>query len=325
MKLILVTNILEHAGFEDFVRDALAHHPDARFLVAGDLLNVFPEPGEDLDGSIYRDIHGSEDIHRGMAELLQTRLQAPASSAFVAPLKAMFSPTGKTFKIAQKIARERYRSFFERLAGHIERYSSKFLFIPGNMDYPYLAQDAISRCEERFVQIDVDHFERDGVRIGGLGGIPNTAHPFRGVTEISPYEMAASEYDRRLASIAGVDVLVTHLSPAEHPPLAEFARAHALKFLVCRAPFDFRREADFRGELGCSLLDGTVVIQVRPFEHPVNTFCMLSLGEDVAGGARIETYRWQAPDIVRIGDVQLPATRQLRQGSAPHTAVLPGA
>ena len=58
MELVLVSNVLEHAGFPDFVRAVSKAHPNASILSTGDFLNVFPEPGEDLRASIFYELFG---------------------------------------------------------------------------------------------------------------------------------------------------------------------------------------------------------------------------------------------------------------------------
>ena len=62
MKLVLASNILEHPAFARFLQSAVARVPDAAICVTGDLLNVFPEPGEDLQGSIVHELYGGELI-----------------------------------------------------------------------------------------------------------------------------------------------------------------------------------------------------------------------------------------------------------------------
>lgn len=288
MKLCLATNILEHDAFFRFVEAVRGEHPDVAFVVAGDLLNVFPEPGEDLRGSIFQDLYGGALIADGLDELVRTRFRDVARSRLVDPLRQMFSGTGERYADATRCAARRYGRFFDRLDA--ARGASPFIFVPGNMDYPRLCY-AETRHREGITQIDADFIELSGVRVGGVGGIPNTNHPFRGVVEISPYEMTEAEYARRLRQTRDVDVLVTHLSPEEYPPLDAFLADSPVRLLVCRAPFNFRREGDYRGRLETEVRYGKQVIKVRPFDHPANTAYLLDLDQGLRPEA-IQTLRW---------------------------------
>ena len=107
MKFVLSSNILEHQGFSDFVSATIKTYPDADFLIAGDLLNIFPEPGENYEGSIFYELYGTLMITE-MERLIQQHFQQLEESKFIEPLKEMFLPTGKQFSKAQNIAYERY-------------------------------------------------------------------------------------------------------------------------------------------------------------------------------------------------------------------------
>ncbi|WP_299407704.1 hypothetical protein [Acaryochloris sp. IP29b_bin.148] len=292
MKLILLSNILEHPGFPLFIRDIATQYPGITFLVAGDLLNIFPEPGEDLAGSIYAEIYGLDHLQAGMNELITTRFKQITQSRFIQPLQQMFLPRGTHFKTAQMLAHRRYNQFFTKIAPDLHQNQCRLMFIPGNMDYPYLAQAATVPHRE-ITQLDIDYLQEEGWKIGGLGGIPNTAHPFRGVVEISPYEMTEAEYQRRLHSLWGVDVLITHLSPEEYPPLAQFVQNSPLKVLICRAPFNFKRHHDYRGALGQMQLHNKQVIYIRPFEYPTNHFYLLTLDEQGIADPHLEKLAWR--------------------------------
>ena len=102
------------------------------------------------------------------------------------------------------------------------------------MDYPLISERFL-RHYPNIHQLDGIAIDCDGVQLAGLGGVPNTVHPFRNVVEISPYEMTESEYERRLNRLWGVDVLLTHISPQEYPPLLHFVQNSPLKMLICRA------------------------------------------------------------------------------------------
>ncbi len=294
MQIVLLSNILEHASFPDFLRDVSALHPKAIFLVTGDLLNVFPEPGENLRGSIFYELYG-EMIVSGMDDLIRTGFHNVPASIFIEPLSQMFMPTGKNFKKACLIAAERYRHFFVQVEKVLANCTGnmRFLFVPGNMDYPFLSwQETYSN--PLFTQLDNAVLEINGVKIGGLGGIPNNAHPFREVAEISPYEMHEFEYARRLNLLCGVDILLTHLSPDECPMLRDFLKTSPLQLLICRAPFNFKRTHDFRGELKMQTEQAKSVIFVRPFDYPVNNYGVIYVQPDQLNPPAMMLHRWHA-------------------------------
>ena len=296
MQLVLMSNILEHPGFFDCVSHWATDHPGRGFLLCGDLLNVFPEPGEDLQGSIFAEING-DWIVPAMQALIDTRFQHLDQSRFVEPLKAMFTPNGATYSKANDIARQRYSRFFARLAQALG--DSTFYYIPGNMDYPRLGLLA-TQPYPQIHQIDDEIVMLGQYRIGALGGIPNHSHPFRGLAEISPYEMAPQEYERRLWGLAGVDVLITHLSPEEYPPLLDFVRQTTLKTLVCRAPFNFRRQSDFRGQMEVCIDEpsGKPVYKIRPFDYPHNQAMVIDLNKCNSLTQPIQLLNWQATNSV---------------------------
>jgi Icc-related predicted phosphoesterase len=294
MQLILLSNILEHASFPDFLSDVSALYPGAKFLVTGDLLNVFPEPGEDLRNSIFYELYG-EMIVPGMDDLVRNGFRNVQNSAFIDPLWQMFAPTGKNFKKTSVIATKRYRYFFDQVGKVFSNRLDEmvFLFIPGNMDYPYLSWQEI--CSNPFfMQLDNAVLEINGVKIGGIGGIPNNAHPFRKVAEISPYEMHESEYARRLHLLNGVDILLTHLSPEECPLLQDFLKISPLQLLICRAPFNFKRIHDFRGELKMQIEQNKSVIFVRPFDYPVNNYAIINIGPEKLNPPVMTLHQWHA-------------------------------
>lgn len=290
MKLLLTSNILEHAAYPAFLRAAGEAFPSAAVLFCGDLLNVFPEPGEDLEGSIFHELYGGDLITSEMTRLVAARFRGADSSCFLEPLRGMFLPTGPQASRARQIASARYERLFPRLEEALGLRS--FYFIPGNMDYPRLAERA--SVSSRVRMFDQEVLDLEGIKIGGLGGIPNTVHPFRGVTEISPYEMCGAEYERRLRALWGVDVLVTHLSPEELPALRTFLLESPAKLLICRAPFDFTRAGDFRGKLETQEYGDKRVIKVRPFEMPGAAF-VLELTREQCSAPGIEVFHWGAP------------------------------
>ena len=289
MKLILASNILEHRGFGNFVSDSLLRHPNAAFAVTGDLLNVFPEPGEDVRGSISFELYG-DIVTKGLNELIRTGMREVATSCLLPLLRDMFYPTGTGFNRAKHIARQRYRNLFRHVEKALQyQVGERFFYIPGNMDYPLEAATEISPYKH-LRQVDFEILDLGGAKIGCLGGIPNAAHPFRGIVEISPNEMHENEYERRLNLLWGVDVLLTHLSPSESPAIDAFIRESPLKVLICRAAFNFKRTSDFRGALEAVSLHGKTVINIRPFDYPKNSYLVLDL-EDLSS---IEHCIWEA-------------------------------
>lgn len=294
MKVVLASNILEHAAFPAFVEAARHRYGEVAFLVAGDLLNVFPEPGEDLEGSIFHEIYGGDLIVTEMERLVKGRFADVAESRFLGPLRELFVSSGATYARGKEIASRRYGQLFARLAPALG--GSRCYFIPGNMDYPALGFAHV-RDTPALHQLDCDVVALGACRVGGVGGVPNTVHPFRGVAEISPYEMTEGEYDRRLRQLWGVDVLVTHVSPEEHPGLDSFLRDSPVRLLICRAPFDFRRQGDFRGQLALGTRAGKHVIKVRPFDYPTNAAFVLDLGGTVdPPAAELFTWTSEAPE-----------------------------
>lgn len=295
MKLVLLSNILEHPSFPVFIRDTIDQYPDVTFLVAGDLLNIFPEPGEDLAGSIYTEIYGLDHLQTGMDELIQTQFKNIDNSDLIEPLQQMFLPLGRHYKTATALAYRRYNELFSQIGHHLLDSQSRFLFIPGNMDYPYLAYKATVLHRE-IIQLESDYIRSNGWKIGGLGGIPETAHPFGGVVQISPNEMTDSEYQRRLQAMWGIDILVTHISPEEYPPLAQFIQHSPTKILICRAPFNFKKQSQYRGELQHKHLHDTLVLYIRPFEYPTHHYYVLTL-EKGTDQPQLERMTWHQKTV----------------------------
>lgn len=297
MRVLLASNILEHPGFFEFVAQAGIEHPETPLLITGDLLNIFPEPGENLEGSIFYELYGDIMIQE-MDRLVKNRFQQVDHSYFIEPLRQMFLPTGTMAEPAQARAQQRYKAFFQALSNALG--TRQCYFIPGNMDYPLIAAELLSN-HPHIHQLDCRVVNSDGVSLAGLGGIPNTAHPFRNVVEISPYEMTQSEYERRLHSLWGVDILMTHISPEEYPPLLEFLTQSPVKLLICRAPFDFRNASDFRGKLELQTIDddgrAKAVIRVRPFDFPHNRAFLVDLPRGCETGSwpsAVETLEWRS-------------------------------
>lgn len=286
MKLVLVSNLLENEAFPDFLRAVSAAHPGAALLCAGDLLNIFPEPGEDFAGSMFHEIFGARVVDE-VRRLVETGFSSADDSWLVEPLRDMFFPGGECAARALAMADARYAKLFAAIGGAL--FGRTFYFIDGNMDYP-----ALSRLRAAAVPgltpLGDAVIDLGGVTLAGLGGIPNTAHPFRGVVEISPNEMTEAEYERRLDRLADVDVLCTHLSPAEAPALARFLDRGGARVLVCRAPFDFRDPRDYRGRCSVYRHGDAHVITVRPFEWPDGGAFVLDLAPGAPPHVEMFTY-----------------------------------
>jgi len=286
MLFVLVTNVLEHAGFPAFLRAVTAAHPAAAVLCAGDLLNVFPEPGEDFSGSMFQEIFGAR-VADEVRRLVETGFTAAAESWLCEPLRDMFLPGGASARRALAMADARYARLFA--AADAALAGRPLYFIDGNMDYPAITRERAA-LRRSLVPISDEVLDLGGLTLAGASGIPNTAHPFRGVVEISPNEMSEAEYERRLARLAGVDVLCAHLSPEEAPALARFLDGGGARVLVCRAPFDFRREGCYRGHSTVRRRGDALVITVRPFEWPAGSVTLLEVEPGAAPEVSVFTY-----------------------------------
>ena len=288
MQFITAANTLEHPHFADFVSNALKSHPGSAMIICGDLLNVFPEPGEDLRGSIFYDVFG-ELIVDEMERMCADHFKHPQASRFVQPLRDFFAATGPTSERALRIATERYAKVFTGLQHAVSDHA--LYFIPGNMDYPRLSERFASAIPTIY-QVDSEVVPVGGVKLAGVGGIPHSAQPFHDVVAISPYEMTDAEYARRLLAVRGADVLVTHLSPAECRPLSEFVRDSSVRLLICRAPFDLSHTGNFRGASMVTSIHGKTVVHVRPFEFPENFAFAVNITADPQVPVSITEFCW---------------------------------
>lgn len=286
---IVVANPMESALLADFVRAAVAKYPDAVFLCAGDLLNVFPEPGEDHLGSMFFEIYG-ELLPRELGRLQARGFARPEDSPLIGPLHAFFDPAGEHQQRALAMAEARYRRLFAALVPALG--GRPFLFIPGNMDYPAeAARAAIGHPSLR--QLDVTTATEGGLTVAGVGGIPRSAQPLHKVAAISPYELADAEWEARVLSMWGAEVLVTHLSPHESPALLDFAHRSPVRLVLSRAPFDLYKTGCCRGDSRClALPDGTLLLTARPFEPERNTAFVVRLPADRKLAPSVDTYVW---------------------------------
>lgn len=293
MRLILAANTMENPHFAHFIRDAGDRYEHAAFIVCGDLLNVFPEPGEDLRGSIFYDLYG-ELLVKEMRQLSRDRFASVEQSGLLAPLKEFFSTTSAAYQRARAIARERYQTMFtawqEALGAH------HLYFIPGNMDYPDLAWE-LTHALPTIHFLDGDIVTVEDCQFAGLGGIPNTIHPFRYVAAISPYELPETQYSQRLAHLHGAKVLITHLSPQEWQPLQQFIWDSPLQLLICRAPFSLVPTGSVRGPLFHEVSHGKTILRVRPFDYPHNPAYVIALTQDGMQPQQIDVFDWYATTV----------------------------
>lgn len=292
MKCVLAANTMEHPGFVSFVQAAARAYPGAAFIVCGDLLNVFPEPGEDIAGSIFSAIYGpafGDELDRLRLNYFRDVHKSP----LIPQLREIFLPQGATYTQAMALASHRYTHIFAALSqasGNNELY-----YIPGNMDYPELSA-LFSAAYPNVFQLDGEIVDVGGVRLAGVGGIPSSAQPFGRVTPISPYEMTEEAYERRLAACWGADILVSHLSPAESPALDSFLRESPVRALICRAPFSLQEAGSCRGMSQCDYIEGKLVVRVRPFDYPENFAFVVDFPPDPMVEPTLEIYDWRLAD-----------------------------
>lgn len=288
MKLILTANTLEHPGFARFVTTAVQDNEPCAVVVCGDLLNVFPEPGEDLRGSIFYSIYG-DILLQELPELVAEGFHNVHKTPLLQPLREMFSQGGRTFALAKSIARQRYANVFGSLRRAMG--NNPLYFIPGNMDYPRLCE-GFAALAPNLHTIDGRLINIDGLWLAGLGGIPESAHPFHDIVHISPNELSDYEYERRLRRLLNAHVLVTHIDPRECPVLANSIRKSGIKLVICRAPFQFDKDDDYRGTTSLDAWEGTHILTVRPFDYPHNRAGVIDLNPSFLAAPQIHWYDW---------------------------------
>lgn len=292
MKFIVCSNTMEVPHFYDFIAAAVVQEPDAAFLVCGDLLNVFPEPGEDLEASIFFDLYG-ELIVEEMERLRATRFGDLANSRFIKPLRDMFAVGGASYEAARLKAAARYEALFDQLARALS--GRPFFVIPGNMDYPDMLR---AHCDEHpnMFYLDGDTVTIEGICVGGVGGIPRSAQPFFPHVDISPYERSDDDYARALSAVHSADVVLAHLSPSESPQVESFVREGTVKSFVCRAPFELtRRTGSCRGTSRMDFVDDTLLIQARPFEPAGNHAFVVQMGAEAVPDVTVFTWQPTTP------------------------------
>ena len=290
MRLILAANTLENPGFPSFVRDCTASHPDAAVLVCGDLLNVFPEPGEDICGSIAYELYG-EQVREGLRRLHEQNFADAGQSPLVHILRQLFADPGPQRARAAALAAARYKKVFASLATTHRR--APLVFIPGNMDYPQVAAQLLQRAQG-ITMLNGTQTLLGGLQLGGLGGIPSSAQPLHGIAPISPYELSDAAYEAQMRAIWGAEVVLSHLSPSESPALLEFVRRSPVRLLVCRAPFLLQQAGNCRGRSHFTWEAGKMIASVRPFDTPHNEAYMVDLEGGETAAPTMQIYSWEA-------------------------------
>jgi hypothetical protein len=290
MRLILAANTLENPGFEAFVSDCTAAYPDAAVLVCGDLLNVFPEPGEDIAGSIAYELYG-EPVREELNRLHAQNFADAQRSPLVCILHQLFLDPGPQRARAAAIAAARYEKIFAKLTA--ARRHAPLLFIPGNMDYPQVAARLLRHAPD-IAMLDGTKALLGGLLLGGLGGIPSSAQPLHGIAPISPYELSDAAYEAQMQAIWGAEVVLSHLSPSESPALQDFVRRSPVRLLICRAPFMLQRAGNCRGRSQLSWEAGKMIVAVRPFDYPRNEAYMVDLEAGGNAAPTVHIYSWEA-------------------------------
>ncbi len=294
---------MEAPNFYAFIAASGVGHPGSAVVVCGDLLNVFPEPGENLEASIFYEIYGDLIVEE-MARLRVSHFADVAASRFIQPLRDMFSPKGPTRRVAEHIAAARYEQVFE----HLQRaLGSRQLFItPGNMDYPAMVALHARRYPNMHC-LDGACVTIEGMRIGGVGGILRTSQPFYPIADVSPYERSDEDYAAALAAVQTAQVVLTHASPAEAPVIAHLLDAGAPTALLCRAPFEFEHAVgSCRGISRIHHHGNALIVAARPFEDYENHAFVVDLRDNRIPD--IEIFAW-APGNTRHGtnaSAQLP-------------------
>lgn len=281
--------------FYAFLAASGVEHPGSAVAICGDLLNVFPEPGEDLEASIFFDIYGDMMVEE-MARLRATRFDDIAASRLMGPLRDMFGADGPTRRVAEHIAAARYEEVFERLR---QALGERHLFItPGNMDYPAM----LARHCRRYANmhcLDGTCETVDGIRIGGVGGIPRSSQPFYPMVDISPYERSDEDFAAAFSAVEAAQVVLTHASPSEASAVDRFIDNGRAAALLCRAPFDLERPTgSCRGVSRVHYQGNMLTVATRPFEPQENHAFVVDIRDNRVPD--IEIFAW-VPDSSRYG------------------------
>ena len=288
MKFILVANVLENDKFINFLEDALVQYPDASFILAGDILNVFPETNEDIEDSMVYELYGRW-ITDELAKLRAKNFSFFQRSPFTKALEKMFLPMGEYYQKAHAMAERRY----EKIFSHIETIlgQNKLYFIPGDMDYPILAE-YVARRAACFHSLDCRILKLAGSTFAGLGGNPANLHPVRGLIDSTLNPMAPAEFSRKLHMLRNVDVLVTHVAPEESSELKEFLRNAEVKILICRSPFHRQHKTNIRGKLEISQLFNTTILKVCPFAAQEHQAMVVDISNAEFVADKVQIFNW---------------------------------
>jgi hypothetical protein len=287
MKLIVCANTMEVPNFYAFMAASGVEHPESAVAICGDLLNVFPEPGEDLEASIFYEIYGNLIVEE-MARLRATRFDDIAASRFIGPLQDMFGAKGPTRRVAEHIAAARYEQVFERLRQVL---GERHLFItPGNMDYPAMLALHCRRYPNMHY-LDGSCVTVDGICLGGVGGIPRTSQPFHPTVDISPYERSDEDFAAAFVAVEAAQVVLTHASPAESPLVERFIEKGGAQVLLCRAPFELTRSTGSRRGVSRIHYQGNMLmVSTRPFEAQENHAFVVDIRDNRVPD--IEIFAW---------------------------------
>ena len=285
MKFILAANILENNEFGNFMESALVEYPDAGFIVLGDLLNNFPEASENLPDSMFCELYGQLALEE-TGKLFQNKFKKFKESTVAMSLKGMFLPLGSFYQKAQLMAHRRYERLFsqmEAILGHNNLY-----FVPGDMDYPGIAE-CVVHMSSSISSLDFRVVTVDDVKIAGLGGVPENARPFGKVIELTPNEMAAGEFKRRLQRLWGVDVLVTHIAPMESAEFMEFVKKSPVKLVICTAPAN--------DEFDVTNIKGKHLIKVQTFNPNANQGIVIELAKGTFDPKSVNIFEYNAVGV----------------------------
>ena len=288
MRLILAANILENDSFANFIEAAHQKYPDASFFIAGDILNTFPEDRQYLPDSIVCELYGKLVIEQ-MDKVVQSRFRKLKASPFDAPLRECFLPTGECYEKAHLLAQRRYERFFSRIDSLLEEH--ELYFVSGDMDYPNWAE-CITRMSSKIHALDSKVITKEGLRIAGLGGVPDTVPAIHDVIDLVPNAMANAEFKRRLNSLWGVDVLMTHIAPEENSDLMTFVKKSPLKVLICRSQFNFSDKHNIDGPSQITQIKDKYVVRVGPFKTSNYQALMIQFAKGNLEPALADKFEW---------------------------------
>ena len=142
----------------------------------------------------------------------------------------------------------------------------------------------------------------DGIRIGGVGGIPRASQPFYPTANISPYERSDEDFAAALTAVEAAQVVLTHASPTESPVVKRVLDAGSV--LLCRAPFELKRSVgSCRGVSRIAHQGNALMVAARPFEAHENHAFVVDLRDNHIPD--IEIFAW-VPGDTRHGTTVAP-------------------